>query len=182
MRFKGVVNLPLLPLCKVSVAWELADRRSNWIRSLVFLPSLPTALGWNGLWSTWALHLYLILVLFLLTVLVITDLPKHSPNWYLLDNVFSWVLYWNFVEGNAMLMWKWFQDDGCLLPLCILWFFQPQKIPNIRAQDFCFLSVPNWRQKNLKISFSTSVVPRFCCTLKYGGGNFKNPDAQVSPS
>lgn len=37
-----------------------------------------------------ALHLYPVLVIFLLIVLAVTGLPNHFPHWYLLDNVFSY--------------------------------------------------------------------------------------------
>lgn len=139
VRFQGVVSQALLHLCEVSMVWELTDGRKNCIRSLLFLPSLP-----HGLWVEWltfdrcptlAFYLHPIPVLHLLIVLAVTDHLTNSPNWYLLDNGFSWhsiillpKILW---RENTMVMWKWFQDGGCYLVLS--WFIQPQKIPEIRT-------------------------------------------------
>lgn len=119
-------------------------------------------------------------IFFLLIVIAVTDLPNHSPNWYLLDNVFSSLLYWNSVErkyhNHVEMVPGWW-----VLPLCILWLIQPQKIPEIRAQDFCFLSISELKAEKCEGTIFYSSGSQIWCTLECGGRNFKNPEARSHP-
>lgn len=56
------------------------------------------------LWPYICLYPIPVFFFFLLIVIAVTDLPNHSPNWFLLDNVFSSLLYWFCGEK---IPWSW---------------------------------------------------------------------------
>lgn len=57
------------------------------------------------------------------------------------------------------------------------------KDPRNKGSGFLLPDNPRTEgRKNLKKPFSIAVVPRFCCTFKCRGRDFKNPGAQVLPS
>lgn len=60
-----------------------------------------------------------------------------------------------------------------MLPFCILWLIQPQKISDIMAQDFCCLSVPELKAEKFEDTIFYSTGSQIWLHVRMWGQRFK---------